>query len=231
MAHGHPVLDTDSHFIIDPITRSITNAASKKTLLMQNDHNSERFSFEIDRYIEEHDMLLCDKIELHFINVDSATKEKSIGVYEIDDFAINKDDATRATFTWLVSENATKYAGSLNFLVLFACTDGDQVVYRWNTAINNSIIIAKGMNNGEPIAEIYPDILLQWKNDLFSRNYAYEGAVKNGFEGTEKEWYDDLVAAAKNEFIWSQKQDTLEWITTDDIDAMFAGNYTETEGA
>lgn len=173
MGHTHPVNDTDTHFIIDPITRAITNAESKKTLLMQNDHNSERFSFEIDRYVEDHDMTLCNQVEIHFSNVDSNRKNTSLGVYEVDDVTLTEDE-TKLIFTWLVSENATLYSGSLNFLIMFSCIENGQRVYRWNTGVNNSISIAKGMYNGEAIAESYPDILVQWKEELFAAVYGYK---------------------------------------------------------
>lgn len=66
MAHKHSVYDTDPHFAIDPITRAITNQSTTKTQLMQYDHNSERFTFEIPRLVDGHDMKLCDKIEIHY---------------------------------------------------------------------------------------------------------------------------------------------------------------------
>ena len=229
MVHGHPVVDADKHFIIDPITRAVTNAESKKNMLMQNDHNSEQFTFEIDKIVEGHDMTLCNKIEVHYINTDSATKEKSPGVYEVRDFQISESDETKAVFTWLVSQNATLYAGTLQFLVLFACEEDGVTTYRWNTGVNNSISIAKGMNNGEAIETMFPDILAIWKEDLYNRNYAYEGAVANGFEGTEEEWYQVLLEAAREDAIWDYKQNKLGWVTEADIDAMFEGTYVGTE--
>ena len=73
MRHIHSIYDTDQHFIIDPIDRSITSEAEKVTL-MQNDHLSERFTFELPRYIEGHDMSLTDKVEVHYLNIDGANK-------------------------------------------------------------------------------------------------------------------------------------------------------------
>ena len=72
---------------------------------------------------------------------------------------------------------------------------------------------------------VYPDILAEWKADLFGRNYAYEGAVKNGFEGTEEEWYEEILEWAKTLTIWRAKQNKLTWVTDEDIDAMFEGTY------
>ena len=168
MAHSHQVRDSDSHFKIDPITRAITNQESKKTIIMQNDHNSECFSFEIPRFVENHDITLCNKVEIHYTNSDATKQESNPGVYEVNDMKADPNNDDLVVFSWLVSENATRYAGSLSFIVLFSCVENGVSVYRWNTAINNSISIAKGMNNGEGIAESYPDILTQWKNDLFA---------------------------------------------------------------
>lgn len=168
MAHSHSVYDTDPHFKIDPISRAITNDESKKTVLMQNDHNSERFSFEIPKVVEGHDIMLCNKVEIHYTNADSTKQGVNYGVYEVTDMIVDPGNADRVIFTWLVSENATQYAGSLSFTVLFSCVENGLSVYRWNTAINNSVSIAKSMNNGEALAEAFPDILVQWKTELFA---------------------------------------------------------------
>lgn len=174
MAHTHPVIDGDNHFIIDAITRAVTNAESKKTILMQNDHNSEQFTFEINKLVEGHDMTLCNKVEVHYINEDSNKKNKNVGVYEVTDMRESEEDPDRLIFSWLVSENATLYAGSLRFLIVFSCIEKGDVTYRWNTNVNASISIAKGMNNGEAIEEAYPDILTKWKSELFTAMYGME---------------------------------------------------------
>lgn len=189
MAHTHPVNDTDTLFVIDPITRAVVNAESKKTMLMQYDHNSEQFTFEIPRYVEEHDMSLCNRVEIHYNNVEGSTRAKNSGVYEVQDLTITGD---KVTFTWLISENATFLAGSLSFLILFACVEDGVTTYRWNTNINNSITISSGIDNSGAIAEVYPDILAQWKEELFSTNLAYEAALENGFEGSITDWLDSL---------------------------------------
>lgn len=54
MGHEHSVLETDTRFKINPITRQIVNESNKKLTLIQGDHNSERFGFEIPRHIEKH---------------------------------------------------------------------------------------------------------------------------------------------------------------------------------
>lgn len=227
--HKEVVNDTDSYFSINAITRSVVCEQQKKTILMQGDHNSERFTFELPRYIEDHDMELCNKVEIHYINVNGSTRESNPGVYAVEDYQIT-ENGDKMTFSWLVSENATVHAGTLSFLVLFACVDEAGVnTYRWYTGINSSITISAGMNNAEVVIEPFVDVLQQWKETLFSKDYAYEAAVNMGFEGTAAEWYDSLIQWGETTTMWRAKQNTLSWVTEEDIDAMIAGTYTSTE--
>lgn len=168
MSHLHIVHDSDAHFTIDPITRAIKNESPKVTVI-QHDHNSERFTFSIQKQVEGHDMSACNRVEIHYINIDASDKtKKATGVYEADDLKTSSDDSGKVTFSWLLSRNATQYAGSLNFLIRFACiTDGVEE-YAWNTAIFQSITVGSGMyNGGEEVIEPYLDVIAQWKNDLF----------------------------------------------------------------
>lgn len=167
MVHSHSVYDSDPHFIIDPISRAVTNKESKKTILMQYDHNSECFSFEVSRLVEGHDLTLCNRVEVHYTNTDSSTRESNSDIYEVTDLTVDPNDENKILFTWTISENATMYAGSLSFLIQFACIENDVDTYRWHTGINNSVSISKGMNNGDSIIEQYSDLLNQWKRELY----------------------------------------------------------------
>lgn len=161
--HLHEMRDTDTHFIIDPVTRAISNTQTTKKL-MQYDHNSEIFTFEIPRYIDKHDMQTCGKIEVHYINIDSKTKDQSKDVYLVADAALEDDTLV---FSWLVSGNATKYAGSLNFLIRFSCLDeAGNVVYRWNTDIFKTLSVSDGFSNTETVVAEFSDTLEQWKIEL-----------------------------------------------------------------
>ena len=183
MAHIHEVIDSDKCFTIDPITRSIVNdAGNKKTQIIQNDHNSERFSFRLPRYIEGHDMSLCDKVEVHYINIDQSSNERSVGVYEVNDLALSEDNES-VLLSWLISNNATKYVGVLSFAICFKCMSDDVIDYSWNTAINSSIQIAKGMYNSEIIIKDYIDVLEVWKEE-FGLKLSGEYLTKSNPEGT-----------------------------------------------
>ena len=166
MAHAHIVSDSDNHFIIDPISRQISNN-SKKTILIKTDHNSEQFTFELPRYVEGHDMSLSNKVEVHFLNINSKTRQTNPGIYNVVDFDIDAEDNTKVLGTWLVSREATKYPGSLNFVIRFSCLADDNVeYYSWNTAIYTGITIADTIENTETIVEDYVDIFRQWLDTL-----------------------------------------------------------------
>lgn len=163
MAHLHSVYDSDTHFSINPITRALRNEASGKTSLIQYDHNSERFTFEIPRFIEGHDMSQCNVIRVHYINIDAKTKAEVSGVYEVDDMQISPDSDDVVICSWLISRNATQLVGSLNFLIRFTCVNDDVVDYAWNTAVYSGISVASGINADETYEDDYSDILENWK--------------------------------------------------------------------
>lgn len=178
MAHRHSVYDTDKHFLIDAASRTIKNE-SKKITVVQYDHNSERFTFELPRYIDGHDMSICNKVEVHFINIDSVTKEKSEGVYTADDLQISPDDDNVVICSWLISGEATQYVGQLAFVVRFACLTGTVVDYAWNTAMYSEIYVTTGLNNSETVAINHVDILEKWKAELFAAGYINAESMQN----------------------------------------------------
>lgn len=174
MTHTHQstdVTDTDLHLKIDPVSRKITNE-SGKTVLMQGDHNSERFTFLMPRYIDGHDMSLCDIAEVHYQNVGQIKENTISGVYEVSDLQVSSDDEETITFSWLVSNNSTTYPGTLNFVVHFACsgdTEGS-IDYSWDTEIFVGIEVRSTIHNSPTIVNEYADVLERWKDLLFSAN-------------------------------------------------------------
>ena len=158
--------DSDNKFIIDGVSRAIKNASTSKTTVMQFDHNSEVFTFELPRYIEGHDMTECNRIEVHYLNIDSITKQENEGVYLVDDLTVNADDDTKITCSWTISQNATQLVGSLNFLLRFICLTDDVIDYVWNTSIFSGIYVSKGIYNSDIVAEQYIDTIKAWENRL-----------------------------------------------------------------
>ena len=201
MEHLHSVYDTDSHFSINPITRALRNEASSKTHLIQHDHNSERFTFEIPRFVEGHDMSLCNKIRVHYINIDSKTKEQKTGVYKVKDMQISPEGDDVVICSWLISRNATQLVGSLNFLIRFSCVTDGVVDYAWNTATYSGISVSDGINADETMEQDYLDVIEQWK-----------ASVVKGFE-------DDLERVADE-----MKADVTAWKETESANVIAATN-------
>ena len=170
MAHLHEMRDTDTHYVVDPITRNITHTPPSgsvaKTILIQYDHLSEILTFEMPRYIEEHDMTLCNRIEVHYTNKDAGSSQINYGVREIEDFGLAEDDENTVVWSWTVSNNATQLVGPLAFAFRFACLTDDEVDYAWSTSSYSGIAISKGIYNAEEIVEEYIDILEQWSRKL-----------------------------------------------------------------
>lgn len=175
MSHLHSVYDNDTHFRIDPVTRQIKNETGK-IILMQNDHNSERFTFELPRYIDGHDMSVCNKVEVHFINLKADKTEKSADVYPVEDLQVSPDSEEVVICSWLISQNATKHAGSLNFVLRFACLTGNVIDYQWYTDIHKGISVSESISNTKSVAIEHSDILERWRLELFD---ASEEGVNN----------------------------------------------------
>lgn len=180
MAHTHNIKDGDAFFEVNPITRQIINKTPAKIVLMQKDHNSERFTFCLPRYIEGHDMAESAKANLHYVNL---TKPEVNGMYQMPDLQIDPENEENVKCSWLISGNVTKEAGALSFLIEFECYDGDVLVYNWHTQPHKGISIGETFDNEEEIAIRYADILAQWEQRLFAAN---ADGVKNITEAAEE---------------------------------------------
>ena len=163
MSHEAIIVDSGSKFVINKDTRKITKDDNNPTVV-QNDHNSERVSISIPRFVDGHDMSICDRVEIHYTNIDANTKEESKDVYVVDDLHLEGDEVL---FTWLIARTATKYEGKLNFSVRFICFEGDEIVYDWRTGAYCSIPVAAGCNcSAEPTPE-YTDMFESWAQAEF----------------------------------------------------------------
>ena len=183
---AHEIQDKDLHFLIDPITRAITNQTAAKVKLMQFDHNSERFTFEVPRFVEGHDMSLCTKVEVHYINIAGDKQAQHADVYRVEDMTTEGDgDAEKVTFSWLVSAGATQYAGSLSFLIRFSCLTGEKLDYVWNTDTFKGISIGQGMNNGDAVLDDYSDVLAAWETQISTHIEVVE-ALREEVEGLKE---------------------------------------------
>lgn len=151
--HKHVVTDTDTYFVIDPYTRRIINTNYQKTVLMRGDHNSERFTFEIPRYVDGHDMSLCNRVAVHFDNIGENIDENPEEVYHdliyMTDIQLDPENIDSVICSWLISREATQFVGILSFSLKYQCVENDVITYEWNTDSYDEIEIRKSKNNGE----------------------------------------------------------------------------------
>lgn len=241
MAHLHEIEDRDPYFVIDPDTRTIRNMSSTKTVIAQFDHNSEVFTFGIPREVDGHNMMLCDKVQVHFLNGTNP------GVYEIDLTterelieAEAEDDEDIVLHSWLISDNATQIAGPLSFALVFMCTrtvtekdpvsgeDVEKTVvdYRWRTLPHTSINVGASINTSDTTAEKYADILLKWYTELTAAYGDINTAKTEGIEAVE---------AVKNKAVVDAQNEISNWVQNnqsgiiDDLQEAFSESYTELE--
>ena len=162
--HEHDVIDTDKTFTIDPFTRNIIADSGQKTIIIQGDHNSERFTFTMPRYIEGHDMALCNLIYVPYINSEPEGRNARFktGVYPVNDLTI-VPDKDKVTFSWLISGNATKYEGNTTFSVLFSCVTGKRVDYRWSTNFYEELYVLKSLDSELSFENEYVEVIEAWK--------------------------------------------------------------------
>lgn len=206
--HTHVVTDHDSYFVINPDTREIENSSQTRNVLMQFDHNSEVYTFELARYVEGHDMTLCNRVRVHFNNIDEITLEENADVAELYDLDICPDDENKVLCSWTITRQATQLIGSLNFLVQYECIDDNgDAVYEWHTDIYTDVTIKKTINNAErPIVE-YSNILEQWYQRIFGTgdavlaNITAEGETQVAAVAAEGDKQVSSVAAKGDEYL------------------------------
>lgn len=183
MAHDHVVYDSDPHFQIDPDTRELKYTSPEKLTIMHNDHNSEIVTFDMPRYIDGHDMLLCNKIQVHFINIDgSKSSDRVSGMYTVTDAHEDPENDKQVIFSWPISRSATSLVGTLHFTLRFACMEGSKLTYAWNTAVYNGISVSPSIDNTETIGEEYTDIVYEWYYSLVSAGTMGVNAIADATE-------------------------------------------------
>ena len=232
MNHSHILYDSDPHFKIDPISRNIVNESSRKTKLIQHDHNSERFTFEVLRFVEGHDLSECNNVEIHYLNVEANTKAVRDGVYTVDDLHVKEDDEDTVVCSWLIPNNATQFVGQLQFLIRFACVNDNTGIteYVWNTAVYSGIAVSSGIYNVDSASDnfVSPYTLVVTIN----------GQVLKFFIGTKEEYNAlsndakaNLYAIITNENQLDGITETINKIINGEIVVPMATNASHAESA
>lgn len=165
-------------FTVDTKTKIITNVSGKREFAV-GDHDSERLTFQMDRYIEGHDMLLSNIARVHSFNGDTPN------IYDIGDMVADESNPNKVIFSWLLSSAAIIAAGPIRFALRFKCTDDTgKETYSWGTKINEDMSVFNTLENSETVVRENVDILKQWENDLFG---AGESAISGIHSAAESE--------------------------------------------
>lgn len=221
MGHEHKVSDKDTIFSINPITRAIKNESNRKTTLIQGDHNSERYTFEIPRYVEGHDMSLCNKVEVHYFNIKENTNSTVVqkGIYTVEDLHLSEDEE-KVICSWLISENSTQFKGMLNFLLRYKCVEDGIKKYAWNTAFYTEITVSEGSDAAESFETDYVDIIEQWKETVLQY---FSNELNQWKAAKERELHENMSSWQQN-----ASENLEEWKTeqSDEVHAVM-GDYEE----
>lgn len=230
MEHKHDVIDKDKLFKIDPVTRAILNNSSKTTVV-QYDHNFERFTFELPRIVDGHDMSLCNKVEVHYFNIDDSTKKVNSGIYEVHDL---KAEGETVTCSWLISGNSTQLKGLLKFLVRYKCVEDDVTTYAWNTLFFTGLYVSDGSDADQIFETEYVDVIEQWKasvmQTLRDEISAWEEAKAKELEGNLSAWKESEQAEIRRLFgdyeTYWQRQIDVERARIDNFTKLAEGSTT-----
>lgn len=214
--HEHPVPDTDAYYTIDPITRQISNTNSKKNVVMQYDHNSERLTFELPRFVDGHDMLKCTSVTVNVDNIEDGELKlrTNSDAPDITDLRAHPNDPDKVICSWLISRNSTQLAGIISFHIEFKCVDSNgDVVYEWSTDTYDEIEVRARKKNGEAAILEHTDLLEQWRTSIFGAgdsvmaNISAEGQAQVAAIQAESENQKEAVAL--------KGEETLETIPDD----------------
>lgn len=163
MAHDHDVFDDDLELELNPTTRAIENPSGEQIIIMQGDHNSEEIVIKYPREIENHDMTLCDVVEVHYDNIgvgtSVSTRTVNSGVHQIKEFWAQNPDDGFMRVKWIITDNATQLYGSLEFSLKFICYDTENGPgYILNSDIFKGIVVKQSKNNNNAVYDRDPDL-------------------------------------------------------------------------
>lgn len=149
-------VEQEKECIIDCEKRTISIPECLKIAGVMEDNKTKRIYFRCNKKSQIADL---SKKEPYII-YRNAKGEPDI--YHCDD---KKEDGEEVTFSWLISDYATRYKGNIQFLVYMKGED----TKKWHTTIAK-LEVLEGMQVSEEIAEKNPDIIENILNEIFELN-------------------------------------------------------------
>lgn len=151
----------EGHFVIGK-DRNITVPSGLKRIAVQNDHNIETVTFDCPRFWDGQDMSKMS-VYINYIRADKET-----GTYRADNVTVDKYFIDTMHFDWTISRNVSEVAGKIAFQVCIKKADeeGNETAH-WNSEVYKDCFVTESLVcDNEYIAELMPDIIDQWYNEL-----------------------------------------------------------------
>ena len=143
----------EPHIIINP-DRTIVIPDELKEIAVQYEHNMETVTFDCPRYWDGRDLYTMNL----YVNYQRPDKFKA--PCQVENLRLNDTDESIIHFDWTITDEVTKVAGNIAFLVCGKIANSQGILERhWNTKPNQELIIAEGLECVEYISERYPDII------------------------------------------------------------------------
>lgn len=141
------------YIVINDDLRTMQIPASIALLGVESDDDVNKIPFQMPKEYCGYDLSTFEAR----INYMNAAGEGD--VYMVQDLAVDGDDPSLMTFTWLVGRNACAYQGDVQFIVCLKKFDtNDVVTQEFNTTVY-SLPVLEGLETTEAVVQQNPDII------------------------------------------------------------------------
>ena len=180
------VTEVDKKLYIDFDTRQILIPNSIHQLGVESDDDVKKLTFSVPKTYYD-----CDLSTFRiFINYMNAQKEGDL-------FAVKKEDVREVDgnleFDWIVGRHAVAYKGTAIFNVCMKKgsmqpdpEDETQEIFVVDQEFNTTVAklpVLEGLETSEEVIQEYPDILMQWQEELFGiGDSAVQNIIQKGSE-------------------------------------------------
>ena len=208
MAKHGGIKDSGEYFVINPVSRKVTVPHAHKSIATVGDHKSEQITFECPQMVDGHDVTLCDRRYITWINVNGDIGQDELKLTQVENGAEGM-----IYLAWTIRNPLTVAKGIIQFSVHFEdCSNGTgdicqecgavlsedgNIAYRWSTTTCKDCDILDGING---VLGAYKSIYVDGNRLVFSdytpvRNETVElktGIVPKGTLTITKEGKHDV---------------------------------------
>lgn len=141
------------YIVVNDDLRTMQIPASITLLGVESDDDVNKIPFQMPKEYCGYDLSTFEA-RINYMNANAQGD-----VYMVQDLAVDDDDPSLMTFTWLVGRNACAYQGNVQFIVcLKKFDDNDNVVQEFNTTVY-SLPVLEGLETTEAVVQQNPDII------------------------------------------------------------------------